>query len=493
MDFKKILPFPAKTPAKAALPARAVSAVLAVLMGAALLLSGCGNKEETVLRPEDYDAFLSAGLTSEMNTPDYWIAKAKKLDKVLLTRQKIQQLNQQILTQEGLGCYDILNAPAELKKAELSALLLRNALPDTPRYIEETAVDESYYTNLMSNVNLAGLEETNLVSYGVVADNAPMRAFPTNDPSYARPNDLERDLFQLTTLKTWEQVRVLHQSLDGLWYYVQSYSDMGWVPVESVALVSTKEEWRRYGEGAVLVVTGNRIQLGANPYTEAFSQKELRMGARLPLVAAADAPKTIDGMAAQGSYIVMLPIRGANGMLTTRLALIPRSADVNFGYLEYTQANLLRQAFKLVGDRYSQGGLFDGRDDGMLIQDVYAAFGIFLPREGSRQAQVTGNPVSLAQPAALSELEEEDKRKILSQLKAGAILYMDGHAMLYLGQSEEVPYILHAVSQFGVSQSADSPPDSYDVNTVAVTDLGIYHNNGQTYLTNLSACVSIGG
>lgn len=67
---------------------------------------------------------------------------------------------------------------------------------------------------------------------------------------------------------------MLHQSQDGLWYYVQSYSDMGWVPVESVALVSTKEEWRRYGEGAVLVVTGNRMQLGANPYTQEFSQKE---------------------------------------------------------------------------------------------------------------------------------------------------------------------------------------------------------------------------
>ena len=476
MIFKKSLPFPARA--------------MAIVLCAALLLSGCGREEENTIRPEDYDAFLSSGMTAEMNSADYWISLAKKPDKVLLTSQKIQQFNQQILAQEG--CYDIFNAPAELKKAELSALLLKTAIPDSPRYIDETAVDETYYTSLMANVNLAGVEETNLVSYGVIADNAPLRAFPTNDPSYARPSDLEHDLFQLTTLKTWEQVRVLHQSQDGLWYYVQSYSDMGWVPVESVALVSTKEEWRRYGEGAVLVVTGNRMQLGANPYTQEFSQKELRMGTRLPLVAAADAPKTIDNMAVQGSYIVMLPIRSANGMLTTRLALIPRSADVSFGYLEYTQANLLRQAFKLLGDRYGQGGLFDGRDDGMLIQDLYASFGICLPREGSRQAQAAGNPDTLARTAALSELEEADKLETIAGLKAGAILYMDGHVMLYLGQSDNTPYVLHAAERLSVSQGADSAPESYDVNTVAVSDLGVYHNNGQTYLTNLSACASIG-
>ena len=479
MIFKKNLPFPAKR------------AVLAALLIAVLLLSGCRGTQE-VIRPEDYDAFLTDGMTAEKNTPAYWISQAQKPDKVLLNSEKIHNLNQQILAQEGSGCYDILNAPVELKKAELSALLLQTAVPDSPRYIDDAALDEAYYTSLMANVNLAGVGETNLVSYGVMADNAPLRAFPTYDPSYALPNDLERDLFQLTTLKTWEQVRVLHQSQDGLWYYVQSYSDMGWVPVESVALVSTKEEWRRYGEGAVLVVTGNRILLGENPYTQEFSHKQLRMGTRLPLVAAADAPTSIDSMAAQGSYIVMLPIRSANGMLTTRLALIPRSADVSFGYLEYTQANLIQQAFKLLGDRYGKGGLFDGRDDGMLIQDLYACFGIFLPREGARQAQLAGDPESLARTTALAELEEADKLAAIADLKAGALLYMDGHVMLYLGQSDNTPYVLHAVDQFGVASGDDGSPDSYDVNTVAVTDLGIYHNNGQTYLTNLSACTSIG-
>lgn len=144
-----------------------------------------GREGENTIRPEDYDAFLSSGMTAEMNSADYWISLAKKPDKVLLTSQKIQQFNQQILAQEG--CYDIFNAPAELKKAELSALLLKTAIPDSPRYIDETAVDETYYTSLMANVNLAGVEETNLVSYGVIADNAPLRAFPDQRSSYARP------------------------------------------------------------------------------------------------------------------------------------------------------------------------------------------------------------------------------------------------------------------------------------------------------------------
>ena len=69
---------------------------------------------------------------------------------------------------------------------------------------------------------------------------------------------------------------------------------------------------------------------------------------------------------------------------------------------------------------------------------------------------------------------------------------MDGHVMLYLGQSDNTPYVLHAAERLSVSQGADSAPESYDVNTVAVSDLGVYHNNGQTYLTNLSACASIG-
>ena len=64
-------------------------------------------------------------------------------------------------------------------------------------------------------------------------------------------------------------------------------------------------------------------------------------------------------------------------------ALVPYNADVSVGYLPYTRRNIVAQAFKLLGDRHGWSGQNESRDASGLSMDVFASFGIRLPRNSS--------------------------------------------------------------------------------------------------------------
>ncbi|MBE8952518.1 MAG: C40 family peptidase, partial [Quinella sp. 1Q7] len=55
--------------------------------------------------------------------------------------------------------------------------------------------------------------------------------------------------------------------------------------------------------------------------------------------------------------------------------------------LPCTENNLIRQAFRFLGEGYGWGGLEDGVDCSAFVQDVYRSVGIELPRDADRQAK----------------------------------------------------------------------------------------------------------
>jgi cell wall-associated NlpC family hydrolase len=82
-----------------------------------------------------------------------------------------------------------------------------------------------------------------------------------------------------------------------------------------------------------------------------------------------------------------------------------------------------------MGQNYGWGGLYENRDCSALIQDVFAGFGLALPRNSRDQAGA-GRWVSLE---GLTGRQKEEG--ILREGKPlQTILYMPGHVMLYLGR-----------------------------------------------------------
>ncbi len=88
------------------------------------------------------------------------------------------------------------------------------------------------------------------------------------------------------------------------------------------------------------------------------------------------------------------------------------------------------------------GGLYENRDCSALIQDLFAGFGIPLPRNSGDQAE-SGNFISL------KGLSGQEKQNLIREQAVPllTLLYMPGHIMLYLGHDpvSDSAVICHAM------------------------------------------------
>lgn len=163
----------------------------------------------------------------------------------------------------------------------------------------------------------------------------------------------------------------------------------------------------------------------------------------------------VDRQPPGGNVVVMLATRGEDGNAVFKPALIARLADVSIGYLPYTQENIIRQAFKMQGQRYGWGGQFNARDCSAFLLDVFKSMGLMIPRNSSEQG---GLAVGIFYEMT-SDMTLEEKLAILDEVDPGAMLWMSGHVMLYLGKSGGEHYMIH---------------DSGYARGVAVTPVSIY-------------------
>ncbi|NLI13558.1 MAG: glycoside hydrolase [Peptococcaceae bacterium] len=413
----------------------------------------------------------------EMLTADFWIDKLPEPDQVIMDGEEIASFNRDIIRTQPELIYDLTDYPASLNKERLTKLVTMRPFPDEDRYSNGRLVDWAYYQNLKEQMNLPGIGEKNEVAYGVTVRRTNIRTFPTSDESLSEPDDKEFDLFQETAAGPAEPVLVLHHSLDGGWCFVQIYNYCGWMPAADIAVAKDKESWLAYVKPSeYLVVTGNRLGLGfPGPLPV-----ELTMGTKVPLAGGREKGGVVPGQAKD--YEVLLPVRGVNGELLTETALIPGGADVSIGYLSYTRANIIRQAFKILGERYGWGGMFNARDCSAFVMDVYKSFGLMLPRNGDEQERSAGVTVSF------EDLSTRQRYELLDTLLPGASLHTPTHELLYLGRHEGLYYVIHDITSYGDARrpNPDGTLGKIVLNRVAVTDLSLPRRNGMLFIDSLT-------
>ncbi|SFE15593.1 NlpC/P60 family protein [Thermoanaerobacter thermohydrosulfuricus] len=420
----------------------------------------------------------------DMLSPEYWIRKIDNADKVIMTPQEIENFNRKIINKVGMVC-DIETYKESLKKDELIKLIKSYEIPKKPMYNRYgNLIEEDFYDDVIENTNLEKIEDVNPVKYGIAIRNTSIRSFPTEEAVFDKQGDIEFDRFQETGCQAFEPLVILHKSKDKKWYFVQMYNYSGWIKAEDIAIAKDKKELFDYINSlSFLLVTGNYIKTQSNPFDKNVSKLEFTMGTKIYLEKE-NILHQIGNQSVIGNYLVKLPVRNEEGNLDFRYALISKKEDVNVGYLPYTRENILKQAFKLIGDRYGWGDSLGGRDCSSYIMYIFKTFGIRLPRNADEQEISEGKSYKFTE-----EMSIEERIKVFDSVKPGALVYMPGHAMMYIGKEKGISYIIHDFHGYG-----EKKEDKYEfipVNEVMVTSVLLPTASGVPFIEKFTSALEI--
>ena len=414
------------------------------------------------------------GVADAMLKADFWLAKLSSPRQVVLEPAGIVAFNRAIVQALPQVVEDLDGFPLAVDRASLRQWLAADRLPrGQERYSDGTLLTAGFYDQLERNLNLQAIRDANPVSWGFVVRRSDLRTFPTDAAASEDDESDDFDLFQETAVNIAEPLAVLHRSADGKWLYVQLVNYRGWLRADDVALAADRQNWQARRELPFVVITGTKVAPREAVMGKPVAEWRAGMGAKLPFF----------GMEKEG-YQIEIPRRDAQGGVIWQKAWIHGKADVSVGYLPYTRANILRQAFKMLGEHYGWGGLNEGRDCSSFIMDIYNVFGIRAPRNADQQEAVPGRRIVLRGIGDVAS-----RYALLTQASPGATLHMRNHVMLYLGEHNGKHYAIHSLGSYGDASRprSDGSLPRIGVMQIVVGDLDLPLRSGRRFIEVLTS------
>ena len=437
----------------------------------------------------------TTGVTEEMCDAGYWAGRAvTDPDALLATSSQCAAVTKAGENGSGTNMRNMatmINSTyaANTQRQALADGILADASSTRAYYANGTLVDnEEYFGALQQAVRETGYtDETRETGWGIVTGRVEMKSWPTADfIGYSATDPDDEATGSAMVVGEPFAVRAKAEVDGHLYYWGYSVNCSGWVDGEQIALCRSKEEWLGSWQtdeagSDRLIVTESSIYTEESQAIPAISNVQLDLGCSLKLVADEDIPTKIGERRTFHNYVVYLPTRQEDGTYQACMALISERYSLSEGYLPLTQRNVLNVAFSCLGDRYGWGGCQDAMDCSMYTGQIYRCFGITLPRNTTWQVLVPGISTSI------EDMTDAEKVEYLSTLPVGALLYFNGHTMMYLGCVGGVPYVVSAVGTF-CDTAEDAATSAYGVD---ITPLTVRRGNGSTWLSNLNDVVVV--
>ena len=395
----------------------------------------------------------------------FWTEGLDNSEEIIMTKNQIKDFNNKNI-EYCSTLIDLKSYKEEISSEELLKLIKSISTLDNKVFYgtDGKTFLQGSISNLEEKLNLGKIQEKNQVRYGLSIRRSSIRTFPTHEPAYKKPGDIQFDRFMETAIYPCEPVLVLWESKDEKWFFVQMYNYLGWVPKSDIAIGDKKDIIDYVDRDTFVVVTGHQIYLNVKG-----EEITCDMGVVLPLT-------TDSNHQNSDKYTIEFPIK-ENGTLGFTKVDVFKNQEVTLGYLPYTRENIIKQAFKFLGEQYGWGGMNNARDCSAFIMDIYRTFGINLPRNTGDQGQR-----SYGETYDLSKYNNiEGKKEALTRLDTPIPLYMSGHTMLYIGEYQGRHYIIHNFAGFYDIKS-DGTKEYIDIMGVALTTLDINLSNGKTFL-----------
>lgn len=255
---------------------------------------------------------------------------------------------------------------------------------------------------------------------------ADVRRLPTRESHSLSPknpgDEHPFDNLQESTVPAGSPIRVLHVGRDRKWLLVETSYILGWVESEAVASVHP-EFVRNWEKARPAVIVRDKAPVRDEKGKIRFRAS---LGSLYPKI----------GEDEKGIRI-WTAIRGKRGEALLREAWLPADAAAEMP-LPMTQRRVAQAAGEMAGEPYGWGGIGGKRDCSSMIRDLFAPFGLWLPRNSGDQA-LHGRFTSLR---GLSP-EEKEARIIRQGIPWRTLLWTPGHIMLYIGLHQGRPLIFH--------------------------------------------------
>ncbi len=445
------------------------SKILAVFLALLFMVTPVRAQElEKTLPPLPKGPLLLTSVTPEMFKADFWIRRLKTPDKVIKTNEQVESFNDEIVrfSDDRVNVFKIKNTVSgsevkALAKNEYAAVSGRKLFNKNDKYIPKSFFEDE----IKPNMRLSEIPKKIKVRWAAAGKYASVRAIPTEVGMLEEKGDVEFDMLQYSKIKTWTPVAVYHTTKDGVWSYIQATYVRGWCRSRDLAIFDSQEQLKSYvvRKRDYLIATGTEIPLFANPGLTDV-RADASMGSHFP----------IQGETAN-YFESLLPVRGKGGAVVLEKIFISKASDVSKGRLPYTQRNMIRQAFKLLGARYGWGSFWGGRDCSGFTFDTFMSMGIEVPRNSKEQG-VIGTFLNHFEPFE----SEGQKIATLAVAREGiTLIRMPKHIMLYLGQIDGLHYVIHSTWAERYSMTDDS---KNRINQVVVSDLTL---NGKSRIGSL--------
>ncbi len=286
----------------------------------------------------------------------------------------------------------------------------------------------------------------------ITTTNTAMRVLPSIRPVFRSFDQAGEgypfDYNQNTAVWAQTPLFVSHVSADGAWALVETSAAYGWLPMRDIALVDDAF-METFTTTQAVAFTGEPV-----PVRDCYGQYRFdgRIGMLLPSTGRDEE-----------AYDVLLAVRDALGRAVLASARVFVDDAAPFP-LEPTPANLARLANGMLGQPYGWGGMYENRDCSAMVMDLFAPLGIWQPRNSKQQVDHWG----------LVPLDGKDDDAKLAAIESGArpwltLLWKPGHIMLFIGDRQGRPAILHTT--WGLKTKTGAGYGRYIIGGTVITGL----------------------
>lgn len=282
----------------------------------------------------------------------------------------------------------------------------------------------------------------------IITKDAFVRAVPSIHPRYSKPTGYPFDRWQNSLIFYGTPVLITHIDSSKRFAHIQTEFVYGWVEMSDLALVS-EDQAKRIASFKDFVIPNTDSKMLYSRSGDYITQ--LRVGKLFALA---------------GENGVWIYKRQSDGKLRIEKAKINPKDFLSFPQ-PFSQEAMAESINLLIGQQYGWGGMYENRDCSAFIRDLFAQFGLYLPRNSYAQGNYGTYQIKL------EGLNVPQKEKVIfsNATPFGSVLYLKGHIMLYLGKDSTTGELIVAHSAWSVNTSDLFAKTEHKLGGVVITTL----------------------